>query len=298
MGYLPNAIARGLATKRSNTIGVVVMDIVDSFIAELVRTIDNTALDYGYSVILSHCGADPDRELAAVRILRQQRVDGIIVPDSYVASTSFPLLEEIGRPVVLINQSHFTYSVGTDNVDAARQAVDHLLDLGHARIAYIGSHRHKEESMERLEGYRLALRARGLSPDLSLVNDGDDQWFLGGWQGIERLLKLTQPPSAVFCFNDLTAVGVIGAARELGLNVPGQLSVVGFDDIDLAPYLAPPLTTVAQQTEEIAQLAVEMILKLLAGQEPAVSTVLPGRLVIRGSTAPPARHPDTFHTNQ
>ena len=88
MGYLPNAIARGLATKRSNTIGVVVMDIVDSFIAELVRTIDNTALDYGYSVILSHCGADPDRELAAVRILRQQRVDGIIVPDSYVASTS------------------------------------------------------------------------------------------------------------------------------------------------------------------------------------------------------------------
>lgn len=289
MGYLPNAIARGLATKRTRSLGVVVMDIVDSFIAELVRTIDKTALDRGYSVNLSNCGADPHRELAAIKILRQQRVDGIIVPDPHVANTSLPHLERIGVPVILINHVNYHYSVGTDNVAAARQAVKHLLDLGHERIAYIGTNRNRDENFERWTGYQKALEEHGISPDPDLIHEDDGDWSKTGWQGISRLLNLSQPPSAVFCFNDLTAIGVIGAIYAAGLRVPNHLSVVGFDDIKLAPYLAPPLTTVAQQTEQIAQLAVEMILDLLDEKELPTNTMLPGKLIVRGSTAPPGR---------
>jgi len=286
MGYLPNAIARGLATKRTHNLGVVVMDIVDSFIAELVRTIDKTALDHGYSVNLSNCGADPQRELAAIKILRQQRVDGIIVPDPHVANTSLSHLEKIGVPVILINNLNYPYSVGTDNVAAAQQAVNHLLDLGHERIAYIGTNRNRDENFQRWVGYKEALEGRGIAPDSNLVYEGDHNWSRTGWQGVERFLKLPQPPSAVFCYNDLTAIGVIGAVHSAGLSVPNHLSVVGFDNISLAPYLAPPLTTIAQQGNQIAQLAVEMVLNLLDGKKLPANTILPGELVVRGSTAP------------
>ena len=161
-----------------------------------------------------------------------------------------------------------------------------MLDLGHQRIAYIGTNRNRDENFERWAGYKNALEERGLSLDPTLVYEGDHNWPRTGWQGIERLLSLPQPPSAVFCYNDLTAIGVIGAVHSAGLGVPNHLSVVGFDDINLAPYLAPPLTTVAQQAEQIAQLAVEMILNLLDGKELPANTTLPGKLIVRGSTAP------------
>jgi DNA-binding LacI/PurR family transcriptional regulator len=286
MGYLPSAIARGLATKRTHTLGIVVMDIADLFTAEIVRTIDKTALDHDYSVILSNCGADPQRGLTAIKVLHQHRVDGIIVTDPFVSDSFLPLLEESGMPVIIINKKQYPYSVGTDNVDAARQAIVHLLDLGHQRIAYIGSSRHREESLERQRGYEQALVARGISPDPSLVIEGDG-WPEGGWLGMERLLKLPRPPGAVFCFNDMTAAGAIKAAHAAGWRVPHNLSIVGFDDINLALYLVPPLTTVAQQKDQIAQLAVEMALSLRDGNEPPANTILPGKLVVRGSTAPP-----------
>lgn len=287
--YLPNAIARGLATNRTYTLGVVVRDVADPYIAELVRTIDKTALDYGYSVILSNCDADPQRELAAIRTLRQQRVDGIIVLDPFVGDASLPLLEEMAVPVILLNKKLHPYYVGTDNVHAARQAVDHLLDLGHERIAYIGGDREREDNLERQTGYMQALIARGIPPDARLVIENGENPPESGWLGLEQLLKLPQPPSAVFCFDDLTAIGVIGAAYAARLRVPDHLSVVGFDDIALARHLAPPLTTVAQQKEMMAQFAVETVLDLLDKQEFPTNTMLPGRLVVRGSTAPPGQ---------
>jgi DNA-binding LacI/PurR family transcriptional regulator len=178
--------------------------------------------------------------------------------------------------------------VGTDNADAARQAVEHLLQLGHVRIGYIGGSSHLVENPERRAGYEAALRARGIAVDPSLEIEGNG-WPKGGWHGMTELMNQPAPPTAVFCYNDLTAIGAIEAASAAGLRVPEQLSVVGFDDIHLAPYVFPPLTTVAQQTDQIANLAVEMALCLADGDDPPRGSALPGKLVVRRSTAPPGR---------
>lgn len=287
MGYLPNAIARGLATRRTFTLGVVAVDITDPFIAEFIQAIDQAALDSDFSVILSNCRGDPQREMAAINILRQRRVDGIIVPDPLVADTSLLLLEEAGVPIVLFNKKQYPYSICTDNVGGAGQAVRHLLDLGHKRIAYMGKS-YREDSLERQTGYKQALSAAGITPDPALIAEAGTRSPGGGWQIFKQLLDLPAPPTAVFCFDDLTAVGIISAAQAAGLRVPDHLSVVGFDDIGLCSYLAPPLTTVAQQVERVSHLMVDIVSKLLDGHREPIQVTLPGKLVVRATTAPRA----------
>jgi LacI family transcriptional regulator, repressor for deo operon, udp, cdd, tsx, nupC, and nupG len=284
MGYVPSAIARGLATRRTFSFGVVVRDIVDPCQAELVRLIDMHALELGYSLILSHSGNDDRRELAAINILRQKRVDAIIMPDSSVSDSFLAQVTKNGIPVVLLNRPSYPYSIGIDSVGAGRIAVTHLLDLGHRRIAYIGSSRYRAESNERQSGYLLALRERGIAMDPSLITASDNR--SGEEPGcMQKLLKLESPPTAVFCFNDMTAFGAISAIQSVGLRVPQDISVVGFDDIPLAAVLFPPLTSIAQDNEQMARLAVEMANALATGKPAAERTILSGRLVVRASTS-------------
>jgi len=262
------------------------MDIADPFIAELVRAVDGVALDHGYTLILTHCGADPERELAAIHRLRQQRVDAIVVCDPSVAESSLPLLELAGVPVILVNRPSFRYAACTDNVQGARQAAEHLLDLGHTRIGYLSWRRHEEQNRDRQAGLEQALagRGRGLDPAPA---EGGDGWPEGGCRGVQYLLTLTQPPTALFCFNDLSAIGAMEAAQAAGWHVPRDLSVVGFDDIHLARYAHPPLTTVAQPCNALAHRTVQMALDLIAGEESPVGAPLPARLVVRSSTDHP-----------
>jgi len=262
------------------------MDITDPFIAELVRAVDRVALDHGYSLILTHCGADPERELAAIYRLRQQRVDAIIVCDPSVAESSLPLLELAGVPLILVNRPSFRHAACTDNVQGARQAAEHLLDLGHSRIGYIGWRRHEEQNRDRQAGLEQALGKRGLSLDPALVVDGDG-WPEGGERGVQKLMGLAQPPTAVFCFNDLTAIGAMEGAQAAGWQVPGDLSVVGFDDIRQARYAHPPLTTIAQPCNALAHRTVHVAFELIGGAEPPAEAPLPARLVVRSSTCRP-----------
>jgi LacI family repressor for deo operon, udp, cdd, tsx, nupC, and nupG len=286
LGYVPSAIAHALATSRSYSLGMVVMDITDPFISELVRAVDRVALDHGYSLILTHCGADPERELAAIHRLRQQRVDAIVICDPSVAESSVPLLELAGVPVILVNRPSFRHAACTDNVQGARQAAEHLLDLGHTRIGYVAWQRHEEQNRDRQAGLEQALAGRGLGLDPALVVDGDG-WPEGGCRSAQHLMALTQPPTALFCFNDLSAIGVMEAAQAAGWRVPHDLSVVGFDDIRLARYAHPPLTTVAQPCNALAHRTVHLALDLIAGDEPPPGAPLPARLVVRSSTDHP-----------
>ncbi|MEW5956578.1 MAG: LacI family DNA-binding transcriptional regulator, partial [Chloroflexota bacterium] len=239
MGYIPSAIARGLATRRTYTLGIVVMDITDPFIAELVRAIDMTAVERGYSLILSHCGSHPERELAAINTLRRHHVDAVIVPDPMVSDTVLPRLQEYNFPVVLINVQTYAHAICTDNIGGVRLAVEYLLDLGHTRIAYLGSQRNERENSQRQAGYKQAITDRGLPPGPIVIGQGDG-WMEAGRSGMAQLLTLPQPPTAVLCFNDLSAIAAMGAARSAALRVPQDISIVGFDNINLSPYLDPP----------------------------------------------------------
>lgn len=291
MGYSPNAGARGLVMRRTCTVGVVVTTIADPWAAEVVEGIEEVAYDHGYSVILAASQDDPEREVSAVETLRSQRVDAVIVTSSRVGALHQKRLGAAGVPVILLN-SHSqqltpqTFSVRVDDVHGGRLATEHLLALGHRRIAHVAGPVGHSTTADRLAGYRMALAGANIPFDPALVCAGTGR-PPGGEQALAQLLALPERPTAVFCYNDMTAIGLLRAARLAGVNVPHDLAVVGFDDIPFAAYVAPSLTTIAQPKLEMGQRAMKMALALMANSAEHVSNiVLEGRLVVRESTGP------------
>ena len=292
LGYRPSAIARSLASNKTNTIGVVVTSIADPFIADVVSGIEETANDHGYSVFLANSNANPDREVKVVHSFHERRVDGIIVTASRVGALYVPLLSGLKVPIVLINNQHpdapdeFIYSVMIDNLKASIQVMEHLIGLGHRRIAYIGDKAGFQSDTERLAGYRQGLAFAGypLLPELVVHGDGKPE---GGRQAMEKLLSLPTPPTAVFCYNDMSALGALRALYGHGIKVPDDISLVGFDDLAIASYTSPLLTTVGQPKQQMGRMAMETMLKLISGVDTKANIKVEGELIIRESTAPP-----------
>jgi DNA-binding LacI/PurR family transcriptional regulator len=285
-GYTVSAVARSLVTRRTNTLGVVVTSIADPFVGEVVGGIEEFALGHDYSVILATCHADPEREKRAVRTLQERRVDGILVTASRVGALYLPMLEEMKVPIVLINNQYpgeFGYHVSIDNPAGARDITNHLIGLGHRRIAYIGDRFGLHSDTERCCGYRESLEAGGIPFDPSLTVTGDSGPE-SGVVAMRELLDRADPPTAVFCYNDMSAYGAMRAARDRGLRVPEDISIAGFDDLFLSSFTDPPLTTVRQPKHEMGRDAAGILLDLLAGGNP-VSISKPGQLMARQSTA-------------
>ena len=285
-GYTVSAVARSLVTRRTNTLGVVVTSIADPFVGEVVGGIEEFAHSSGYSVILATCHADPEREQRAVRSFQERRVDGILVTASRVGALYLPLLREMEVPIVLINNQHpgeFGYHVSIDNPAGACAVTARLLELGHRRIAYIGDRSGLHSDSERCSGYRDTLIGAGISYDDALVAYGDGGPD-GGLRAMLQLLGQPDPPTAVFCYNDMSAYGAMRAVREHGLRVPEDVSVAGFDDLFLSSFTDPPLTTVRQPKHEMGRDAAGILLDLLSGGNPT-SIIKHGTLVPRQSTA-------------
>jgi DNA-binding LacI/PurR family transcriptional regulator len=292
MGYSPDAQARSLVMGRTQTIGVVATTISDPFIAEVVQAIETTAHYHGYSVVLASSNAQPEREVAAVEMLRSKRVDGVIVTSSRVGALYQEHLDRLGVPVVLVNSHNehvgpYTFSITVDNEHGGFLASDHLIQLGHRRIAYVASAADHSDNHQRLHGYRQALAAAGIAYEPELVIMGTGRAG-GGERALSKLLALASRPTAVFCYNDMTAVGLMHAARLAGVPLPGDLAVVGFDDIPFASYVHPALTTVAQPKPEMGRQAVEMVKILATNGEPSGTgvsdIVIKGRLIVRESS--------------
>lgn len=280
-GYRPSAAARSLVTSRTSAIGVVVTTIADPFAAEVVLGIEEAAGERGYSVILANSGGEPEREMRVVRAFEERRVDGIIVTSSRVGAAYAEVLERARVPIVLVNNQHaseFMHSVTIDNRVSAGRAVAHLVKLGHRRIGYIGDRFGYQSDTERMGGYRDAL---GGGFDRRLVVQGDGR-AEGGEVAMAELLEAG--PTAVFCYNDMTAMGAMRAIAERGLRVPEDISVVGFDDLFVARYATPALTTVRQPMGKMGRRAVATLLELFEGNEQE-NVVMTGRLVVRKSTA-------------
>jgi DNA-binding LacI/PurR family transcriptional regulator len=289
MGYSPDAQARSLVMGRTHTVGVVVTAITDPFIAEIVQAIERFALDHGYSVILASSNAEPEREIAAVEMLHSKRVDGLVVTSSRVGVLYQDHLARLGVPVVLVNshsqqRGRYTFSVSVDNYHGAFMATNHLLELGHRRIAYVTGPADHSDDLDRFAGYREALGQAGIALDQSLVVPGTGR-LDGGERAWPVLMGLDDPPSAVVCYNDMTAIGLLLVARQGGVSIPGDLAVIGFDDVPFASYVQPQLTTIAQPTALIGQRAMEMVLDLMADRGGGASNVVvQGKLIVRESS--------------
>jgi DNA-binding LacI/PurR family transcriptional regulator len=290
LDYVPNAMARSLRTRRSRTLGLLVPDISNPFFPEVIYGAEGAARRAGYHVIVGNTDETFERELEYVEVLRAQRVDGIILATAFTEDRLVPVLARKRVPFVLVNRavSGTTHYVAVDDRALAAMAVRHLADLGHRRIAHITGPLFTATGIGRFHGYRQALNDLGLPFHTQYVREGNFR-LESGYQEARALLHLDEPPTAVFAANDLVALGVMEAARDAGLDVPAELSVVGVNDIPLVSHLTPPLTTIHVPTREMGEASVEMLLGLLEGRYPSAPTILPVSLVVRGSTAPVRR---------
>jgi DNA-binding LacI/PurR family transcriptional regulator len=288
LGYTPSTIARSLAGQRSQTIGLAVRTHLDNWAAQIILPIEELARTSGYEVFVSAHHARADQERSLLRAFHGRHVEGVLIVNSVLGDELAQLQETLGMPIVLISplvESSYRYSVQSRCVAGAQTATGHLISLGHRRIGHISAPDWTAPGRRRLRGYRVALESQGIPWVPELVIEGDAHES-GGLEGIRTLLDLVDPPSALFCFNDLTAVGVLQGARQKGVRVPEDLSVVGFDDVRLVSYLAPPLTTMRQDMRALGSQAIDMLFDLIAGRDPEAPVALDTTLVERGSCAP------------
>jgi LacI family transcriptional regulator len=289
LGYQPNLVARSLRRGRTHTIGMVAPDSSNPYFAEIAHAVEAAAFAQGYSVILCNTQMDMAREAFYANVLLEKRVDGIIFVAAGDSAQQIRALQQRRQPIVLVDrdvQGVAADAVTMDNTRGARQAVEHLLALGHRRIACISGPSAVTPSSRRIGGYTEALSAAGLPVDAELIVRGDFQ-FESGLRLADQLLDHPQPPTAIFASNDLMAVGVIHAVLRRRLRVPEDISVVGFDDIRLAAYINPALTTVAQPKELLGQTATRLLLERIDNPDwPPRVVTLETALVVRQSTGP------------
>ncbi len=262
---------------------------VNPFVAGVVSGIEDIASRHGFSVFLANSNADPEQEIRVVQSFDERRVDGIVVTSSRVGALYVPVLSRRRVPIVLLNNQHpseFAYSVVIDSTQGSRDATNHLIDLGHRRIAYLGDQFGHQSDTERLCGYREALNQAGLRYSREFIVYGDGK-AEGAIPAMSRLLALPRRPTAVVCYNDMSALGAMHQIRAAGLRVPDDLSITGFDDLHISQYLNPPLTTIRQPMPEMGRMAMEKLIALLSGNTSQQNILVPGSLVVRGSTAPP-----------
>jgi len=295
LGYRPNAIAAAMTTGRTQTLGVVVPDIANPFFGELLGAVERAAAAQGYSMIASSSELDPDLEARSVRTLVDRRVDALI----HLAGSDKPnpALGEVaaaGVAIVCLDEELPNLPDGSslltvDNEAGGALAARHLCDLGHRELGMIGGPEGLPTARARLAGFRRAALEVGLEPPASRVRHAPAYTVEAGRLAALDLLRAEPGTTALFCANDLIALGVCAAARASGRRVPEDLSVVGFDDSFVAALVAPPLTTIRQPVARLGKEAAEVAIDLVEGRrtEP-VRLTLPVELVVRDSTATPA----------
>jgi LacI family transcriptional regulator len=287
LDYHPNAIARSMIKGRTQTIAVIVSDNANPFFASVVRGIEDAVLAKGYAIMLCNADEDPAKEAMYLRAVRQKRVDGLVISPSSGAAALLRGMLEGGTAIVQVDRRLAGLSadaVVVDNRAGARAAVDHLIGLGHRRIGIISGPRRLYTGRERLEGYRAALRAARITLDRELILEGTFKQP-SGHHLVGRFLRMRRRPTAAFVANNLMTIGALLGLKEAGVRIPEDMALVGFDDMDWAPILTPPLTAVAQPAYDLGATAGRLLLARLA--EPAPSgprtVVLAPRLIVRAS---------------
>jgi len=287
LNYRPNALARSLRRGETHTLGLILPDSSNPFFAEVGHAIEAAAFERGYSVILCNTENNLEKERLYTEVLEKNQVDGMIFVAAGVNREAILQIVRNGLPLIVVDRDMGALeldTVATDHHFGGMAATQHLLESGHRTIACITGPSDVTPSAERVTGYRDALLQAGIPVDETLIMRGDFH-AASGYAAAMDILQREARPSAIFVCNDMMAIGAIRAANQLGLRIPEDVSIVGFDDIELALYITPPLTTVAQPKQEIGQLTVELVLERI--RRPAIEArrkVLSPRLVIRDST--------------
>lgn len=290
LGYRPSGVARSLRMQRTRTLGLIVTDIQNPFFPELVLAADVAARTAGYSILLGSAAYDESRTMHYLDLMVDRRVDGLIIASSQISAEGLRWLVASPVPVVILNAEPggALATITSDNVGGMAMIVTHLLSLGHRRIAYIRGRPSFTADVPRLEGFRRTVSAAGIPERDAPELEGDGQ-VSGGEAAVATLLATRPDVTAIACYNDVTAIGVLRGLRTAGLRVPGDVSVVGCDDIDAASWVAPALTTAAQEKAAMGRLAVERIAAVLDDPDhagPPRATMLPMTLRLRESAGP------------
>jgi LacI family transcriptional regulator len=286
LNYKPNAIARSLKIKSTKTIGVIIPDISSAFYPEIVRGIEDVAKDYNYNIILLNTDLKRDKEKEALNMLKEKKADGILFISNTINKNLKKEFKNTGIPIVLISTKDVDnefHSVTIDNELASYSAVKYLINLGHKRIAMISGEKNDPNAgIPRLEGYKRALKESGIEADENLIFYGNYK-FKSGYDAMQKILKLKDKPTAIFAASDTMAVGAASCAMQRGFNIPDDFSLVGFDGVELAEYFYPPITTVKQPRYEMGTKGMEILIKLMKGEEAPKNMVLSYEIVERKS---------------
>jgi LacI family transcriptional regulator len=311
LGYRPSGVARSLRQRATRTLGLIVTDIENPFFPELVRTVEDAARERGYAMLLCNASDDPEREAGYLELLVDRWVDGVVIAASSLGVRHREWLLAADLPIILVNSVDRQIdlpTIASDSVMGGRIATEHLLGLGHRRFGIITAGPRNLDAPDRVTGARSALRAAGI-PTASEHVVIEEATVEGGQRAAAAILATDPSVTAIVAYNDLTAIGAMRAIRARGQRVPQDVSVIGFDDVHLAAYVDPPLTTIAQSTAEMGRWAVDELTRRLArpvpdsepgsgaggggGEardaaepQPAPHIVLPVRLKIRDSTGP------------
>lgn len=290
LGYYPDDNARSLRSKKTSTIGLIVPDNSNPFFAEIAKGVEDAGFEAGYTVILGNSNAMLERELAYLDVLLSKRVDGIILFSTSTELSQAETITDRGIPTAVFYRDPGDLDVDSfalDNQQAGYLATQHLIRLGHSQIACIKPLSATNPSALRVAGYKQALAEHGLTWSDTLTPQGNNL-ISGGEQATQALLAAGQPFSAIFACNDAMAIGAMRALRDAGYRVPEDISIVGFDDIILASYSNPPLTTIASPKYEAGRLAVQRLIERINGKHAggARKFILETELILRESTAP------------
>ncbi len=287
LNYQPNRVARGLVTKRTNTLGLILPDITNPFFPEIARAVEDTANKHGYNIILCNTDDRSDKEELYIRVLKSKCVDGIVFTSSTTpVFRHVKQLRDYRMPFVLLDRYFYDEQlpgVYTDGYQGMYEITRFVLEMGHREIAYIGGPSEAPNSMYRYAGFEQALKNFGLNLDKELIVEGNYK-ISGGREGVLELLSKGRDFTAVVCANDLMAIGAMEELKDAGFRIPEDISITGFDDIPMARYVEPKLTTVAQPCYQMGEMATELLIKLIEGKpvKNAVITLKP-ELIVRDS---------------
>jgi len=296
MGYLPSAAARTLKTNRSHVLGVVLTSIDDPFFSEILEGMEEVIQSSGYSLFIAAAHRDPGREREIVEAMVEHRADGVIICSTSFSEEWSRQFFQSGVPIVVVNNQaveDFRYSIYHDDIDGMRQVTRHLIELGHKKIAYMGNSASGRTTMDRLTGFREEMKSASLSIPAEYIHEASGGGTKDGESAAKYFINLSDRPTALVCYNDLMAIGVMKALRQAGICIPRDISITGFDNIIFSAYTNPPLTTLDQPKRFIGAEAARLLLELLdtplseQSQNHQNVRSLQGQLLVRESTAPP-----------